>query len=223
MHNVSMEEDAELICVELRDCLSRVGSVLARAEDALRKFQVVPVVPAVPLLHELQVGSVDETKGCLYGDFSPRARSCLSSLQELSFISGSEVITEVVVPDQQLMPEMKERCGEPLVVLPSKMCSLDALAVPMMSSSPLAERCQLPTSMDCGGLDGALAPNSETLFTNELCGLLVRLETAYPGSSKEIACILSEKATGEKVKKVKEYLRSKSKKSAASSKVSATA
>jgi hypothetical protein len=50
--------------------------------------------------------------------------------------------------------------------------------------------------MDCGGLDGALAPTSEALFTKEFCGLLVSLEAAYPGSSKEIACILSEKAIG---------------------------
>jgi hypothetical protein len=76
MHNVRME-DAELIPVELRDCLSRVRSVLVRGEGALRKLQVVPVVP---LVHELQVGSIYETEGCLYGDFSPRARSCSSPL-----------------------------------------------------------------------------------------------------------------------------------------------
>jgi hypothetical protein len=163
-------EDAELIRVELHDCLSRVRSVLARAEGALRKLQVVLVVP---LVHELQVGSIDETEGCLYGDFSLRARSCSSPLQEVSSISGSEVITKVVAIDQQLMYEIKERCEEPLVVLPTKMCSLDALAVPMMSSPPLAERCQLPASVDCGGLDGALAPNSEALLQKSFVACLV--------------------------------------------------
>jgi hypothetical protein len=64
---------------------------------------------------------------------------------------------------------------------------------------------------------------SEDLFEKELCDLLITLEAAIPGSSKEIASILSEKATGDKIKRVKEYLRGKSKKSNATRKASTTA
>jgi hypothetical protein len=100
---------------------------------ALDKLRAVPVVP---LLHELQVGSIDEGETCLYGDFSPRARPCLSSLQEeVSSVSRSEVITEVVAP------VLQELCEEPSVVLPMKMGSLGALAVPMTPSAPLVEPC----------------------------------------------------------------------------------
>jgi hypothetical protein len=56
------------------------------------------------------------------------------------------------------------------------------------------------------------APSADVLFANELCNLLVSLEAAYPGSCKEISSILSQKATFCKIKKVKEYLKSKSKK-----------
>jgi hypothetical protein len=59
----------------------------------------------------------------------------------------------------------------------------------------------------------ALAPSSDALFAKELCNLLVSLEAASPGSGKEIASLLSEKATTGKIMKVKEYLKSISKKS----------
>jgi hypothetical protein len=60
---------------------------------------------------------------------------------------------------------------------------------------------------------GALAPNSEALFAEELYNLLVSLEVAIPGSGKEIARLLSEKVTMGAMKKVKEYRRHLSKKS----------
>jgi hypothetical protein len=59
---------------------------------------------------------------------------------------------------------------------------------------------------------GALAPNSDELFARELCGLLVRLEAASPGSSKEIARLLADKSSRGNIQKVKEYLRSRSRK-----------
>jgi hypothetical protein len=58
------------------------------------------------------------------------------------------VITEVVAPDQQIMPEPQEQCEEPLVVPPMKMGSLDALVVPMTSSPPLVECCHPSVSVD---------------------------------------------------------------------------
>jgi hypothetical protein len=63
---------------------------------------------------------------------------------------------------------------------------------------------------------------SNALFAKELFDLLVSLEAASPGSAKEIACLLSEKP-GNKVKKVMEYLRRKSKKNGATRKASAAA
>jgi hypothetical protein len=54
---------------------------------------------------------------------------------------------------------------------------------------------------------------SEALFVKELCDLLICLEVASPASGKEIACLPSEKAPEDKIKKMKEYLRSESKKS----------
>jgi hypothetical protein len=57
-----------------------------------------------------------------------------------------------------------------------------------------------------------LVPSAGMLVANELRNLLVSLEAAYPGSCKEISSILSQKATFCKIKKVKEYLKSKSKK-----------
>jgi hypothetical protein len=64
---------------------------------------------------------------------------------------------------------------------------------------------------------------SEAVFAKELCDLLVTLEGTIPGSCKEIASLLSEKAAGDKIKRVKEYRRGKSKKSKATRKASAAA
>jgi hypothetical protein len=49
------------------------------------------------------------------------------------------------------------------------------------------------------------------------------LEAAIPGSSKEITSLLSEKAMGDKIKRAKDYLRGKSKKSNATRKASIAA
>jgi hypothetical protein len=65
--------------------------------------------------------------------------------------------------------------------------------------------------------------DSEVLFAKELRNLLVCLEVASPGSSKEIARLLSGKDSGDKIKKVKEYLISKSKKCGATRNTSTAA
>jgi hypothetical protein len=65
--------------------------------------------------------------------------------------------------------------------------------------------------------------DSETLFAKELGSLLLSLETTIPGSSKEIVYLLSEKDTGCKIKKVKDYLRTKYKKNGATRKASVAA
>lgn len=83
--------------------ISGVGSVLARAEVALTKLQVVSVVSLLP---ELQVGSAHGEVG-LYGDFSPHATSCPSPLCVVSIASESEVVVEVAALVLQIMPELQ--------------------------------------------------------------------------------------------------------------------
>jgi hypothetical protein len=46
----------------------------------------------------------------------------------------------------------------------------------------------------------------QMVFRKEICNLLVSLEAASPGYGKELACILSGKASKELVKKVKKSL-----------------
>jgi hypothetical protein len=65
--------------------------------------------------------------------------------------------------------------------------------------------------------------DSDALFAKELCDLLASLEAASPGSSKEIARLLSTKDSWDKIEKVKEYLKSKSKKYGTTRKVSRAA
>jgi hypothetical protein len=112
-----------------------------------------------------------------------------------------------------IMPELQELCGELAPPLSMVHLEVDSLGSSVVASMPLAlEPHQLLVSVD-----------SEALFAKDLCDLLVSLEAASPGYGKEIACLLLGKDTGDKVKKVKEYLRSKSKKSGAIRKVSAAA
>jgi hypothetical protein len=65
--------------------------------------------------------------------------------------------------------------------------------------------------------------NSEALFAKEFCDLLGSLETAILGSSKKIVHLLSGEDSGDKTKKVKEYVKKKSKKSSTTRKTSTTA
>lgn len=104
LHPVLMEQ-ADLLRNELRDCLACFESVLMRAEAALGKLQV----PVVSPLLDLQVASAYGGEACLFGGFSPRSRPRPSSLPVEPTTSGSEVITEVVTPVLQIMPEL---CGE---------------------------------------------------------------------------------------------------------------
>jgi hypothetical protein len=77
------------------------------------------------------------------------------------------------------------------------------------STSPFMEPSHLGDKVDD---TSALALNSEAI-SRELRDLVAGLEAAIPGSSKEIACLLTEKTSGGKIQKVKEYLRNKRKKS----------
>jgi hypothetical protein len=119
------------------------------------------------------------------------------------------VITEVVAPILQVMPELQELCGESSMVLPMELGSLEACAVAMTPSPPPLKPCQAPAIVESGGV---LAPNSEALFGKELCDLLVSLEAASPGYGMEIASVLARKASEAIIKKVEKSFRKKRKK-----------
>jgi hypothetical protein len=146
---------------------------------------------------------------CIFGCFSPRARSCSSPQPALPDVSECEDITVIMPPVMQIMPDLQELCGEPspspLSMVPQQ---VDSLETSMVASTPPFHF--VARSVKVNKVD-TLASSSDVLFTKELCSLLISLEAAIPGSAKEIASILTDKATMGKIKKVKEYLRSKRK------------
>jgi hypothetical protein len=145
----------------------------------------------------------------LFGDFSPRAIPC--PLPQPHVSAGSE--SEVIAPVMLIMPELQELCGKSDSPLSTRHLEVDSLGSSAVASMP-------PSSE----LSQSLAfVDSEVLFANELCDLLGNLEIAIPGSSKEIVRLLSGKDTGDKTKKVKEYLKGKSKKSGITRKATAAA
>jgi hypothetical protein len=128
----------------------------------------------------------------------------------VSAADESEVTDGIMAPVMLIMPELQELCGEsvpPQSMVHNEVDSLGPLEV--ASATPSFETSKSLVS--------------EAVFAKELSDLLVTLEVAIPGSSKEIASLLSEKAAGDKIKRVKEYLRGKSKKSNATRKASAAA
>jgi hypothetical protein len=96
--------------------------------------------------------------------------------------------------------------------------SMVHLQVDSLVTSEVASTPPLVEASCCGDKvieSSALAPNSDALFARDLGDLLARLEAASPGSSKEIARLLEDKSSRGKIQKVKEYLKSRSRKSGA--------
>jgi hypothetical protein len=155
---------------------------------------------------------------CTFGCFSPRARY-QSSQPAMPVASEHEEIDGILAPVMHIMPELQE-----LLVEHSPPSMIGSLAV---SSTPPPVELSQPLDFVDGGEKvneaATLAPNSDALFAKELCDLLASLEVASLGSGKAIACLLAEKATEDKIKNVKEYLRSVSKKSGVTRKISTAA
>jgi hypothetical protein len=128
----------------------------------------------------------------------------------VSSASESKVTAEVRGPVMMIMPELQKLCGESSPPLSMLHLEEDTLGASEVAST-------VPS------LEPSQPLVSETLFAKELNDLLIRLEEASPGSGKEIARLISEKDTEGKIKRVKEYLRRKSKKSCANRKASAAA
>jgi hypothetical protein len=120
-----------------------------------------------------------------------------------------EVITEVVAPVLQIMPELQELCGESSVVPPLELGSLESLVVTSAPSPPPSGPCQSIATLSSEA--AVLASNSEALFGKELCDLLVRLEAASPGYGMEIASVLTGNASEDVIKKMEKSLRIKRK------------
>jgi hypothetical protein len=118
----------------------------------------------------------------------------------------------LIMPELQEL-EPRELCGESVPPLSMLVQEVDLLGSSSVASTPQS----LEPGLTLGFVD------SEVLFAKELSGLLISLEVTIPRCGKEIACLLSGKDTGDTIKKVREYLRSKSKKSGATRKVCATA
>jgi hypothetical protein len=196
-----------LLRSELHGCLARVESFLVRVGAALGTSLEAP--EASPP-HGINVSPTDVGEEGLYGGFSPRARPSPMPRPNVSDANESEVANGLMALMMLIMPELQELCGES--VPPPSMLHKE---VDSFGSSEVAYATL--------SLEASQSLVSEDLFAKELCDLLITLEAAIPGSSKEIASLLSEKATGDKIKRVKEYLRGKSKKSNATRKASAAA
>ncbi|XP_048554207.1 uncharacterized protein LOC125535209 [Triticum urartu] len=147
----ALESQLALLRTEL---LQEVELLRTELRDALAKFEVASVVPLLP---ELQVGSFDEDAECCFGDFSPRALHVTPLVQ-------SAVITEVVAPILQIMPELQELCGESSMVLPMELSALESLVVAMPPSLPPSESCQPPAIPGCGDLVGSVNASSMAIM-----------------------------------------------------------
>jgi hypothetical protein len=183
------------------------------ALELMTKADVEAIVDKVPE-ESSEVG-----EDYIFGCYSPRARSCSPLQPAVPAVSECEGIAAIMAPVLHIMPELQELCGEPSPSssLPTMHLQVDLLGVSVVA--PAAPSMDLDQPLDFVDRVGrsnvavALAPSSDALFAKELCNLLVSLEAASPGSGKEIASLLSEKATTGKIMKVKEYLKSISKKS----------
>ena len=201
---LTLAEEAMLLRSELQGCLVRMASFLVRADAALGTS---PVEPEASSQTELNVGSAGMGKEVFYGSFSPRAMPCPMMQTQGSTPPESEILAPVLL----LMPELHELCGELAPPLSMVQLEVDSLGPSTVASLPPSQESSQPIFADL-----------EALFGKELCGLLASLETVSPGSGKEIAYLLTGKDTGNKIKKVQEYLKSNIKKSGTTMKASAT-
>jgi hypothetical protein len=171
--------------------------LLAHAGVSLEPAQadglgLAPVQAACPFVSAEQKSSVVE-EDHLHGCFSPRGSLCLSPQPDMLVASESGGTDGTLAP-VQITPVFNELCGESSVMPPLESGSFEAVVV---SPSPP----QLPIN------GGVLAHSSEALFAKQLCGLLAGLEMASPGHGKDIACVLTGKASDDTIRKVEKSLR----------------
>jgi hypothetical protein len=223
----ALVEEAVMLRSKLRDCLAHVHSVLVRAEGALDKLQLVPLLPELQVdtlecvdvcascestERELSVVVVDNKvadieatvdkaaeesfvvgEDCIFGCFFPRARFCLSSQHVVSVTSVCEDIDGIMAPVMRIMAELQKLCGEPSPSLSMVHPQVDSLGTSTVTSTPPLVELSQPLDF----ID-------------------------HRDNVNEAVALASNSARGE-IKKVEEYLKSKSKKSVATRKTSAAA
>jgi hypothetical protein len=168
----------------------------------MSELQELSREPSIVL--SMEMGSL----GALEVAMAPSAPS-LESCQPLAFVDhGGQVVS--LIDEVNEVDASAHNSEAPLSVVHPEVDFLGSFVVVSTPSS-------LKPSESLGFAD------SDALFAKELCDLLANLEAASPGSSKEIAHLLSAKDSGDKIEKVKEYLKSKSKKYGTTRKVSAAA
>ncbi|XBI40363.1 hypothetical protein VPH35_124960 [Triticum aestivum] len=172
----TLESQLALLRTEL---LQEVELLRTELRDALAKLAVASVVPLLP---ELQVVSIDEDVECFFGDFSPRA------LDVTPLVHGSAVISEIVAPILQIMPELQELCGESSIVLPMELSALESLAVAMTPSLPPPESRQPPAFAYSGDLVGSITASSMAIgHVVSLSGEVDAIDVLAP-NSEAISC-----------------------------------
>jgi hypothetical protein len=105
----------------------------------------------------------------------------------------------ILAPILQIAPEPQELCEKSSMVPPLESSSFEALEV---ARAPLPSQSLI--YVDSGGV---LAHSHESLFGKELCGLIASLEAASPAYGKDIACVLTGKASENIIMKIEKSLR----------------
>ncbi|KAK1646404.1 hypothetical protein QYE76_064209 [Lolium multiflorum] len=204
----------------LKLLLARVGASLEPTEACSSGGQELGTVQAsFPLGSADQKSSVVEEEH-IYSCFSPHDSPYQSLQPVVLAASEGEGIDGTLTPVSTASSPLSQALGFELCEDPSPPLSMVHLHVDSLVTSKVASAPPPVEASRCGDKVievGALAPNSDALFASELCDLLARLEATSPGSSKEIARLLEEKSS-RKIQKVKDYLRSRSKKSGATRK-----
>jgi hypothetical protein len=203
----------------LKLLLARAGASLEPTEACSSGGQELGTVHAsFPLGSADQKSSVVEEEH-LYSCFSPRDSPCQSPQPVVLAASEGEGIDGTLTSVSTVSSPLSQALGFELCEDPSPPLSMVHLHVDSLVTSKVASAPPPVEASRCGDkvieVAGALAPNFDALFASELCNLLARLEAASPGSSKEIARLLEEKSSRGKIQKVKDFLKSRSKKSGA--------
>jgi hypothetical protein len=157
---------------------------------------VAPVMEIMPELHEL-CGEPSPSMSMLHLQVPPLGTSKVASAPPL--VEPSYIVDII-------MPGLQELCAESSMASMVELGSLESVAQVMTSSPPSSEPLDI---VDTGGV---LSPNIESLFGKELCDLLVSLEAASPGYGKEIACVLTGKASKSLIRKIEKSLMIRTKK-----------
>lgn len=187
----------------MQDYFARFESFLERAESALSRLCLLPVVkktiPTSRPPSEVGVSSTEDMGAELYGCFSPRggdSSSSLSSLPPVQSIVEGEAIAMTVAPVLQIMPDIQELCVSPSLPLSVEHMKVDlpmTSCVQPVSDAPLSGvqlEVNLPKQSDVPIRQSA-SHNSDVLFAKELCALLSSVEVAIPGCGRAIACLLT--------------------------------